>query len=424
MINTVYILFFQLILMFYLFLLIFYEVRVLYFGSIIIFFQVTILLLAITNRALGSGFTMLFFLYVVTIPVILPYILKKLSKRNPQSLLKILSLRFQENLDNSFFNLLLFNKGLFYFSRKFFQKNEQFFREALKTPHTLKNFFILYPWIFFITFLIFEMVVYEKIYLSAILLSINILIYRFFLLLLRIIEYSCIEALICIDSQFFSSTCKKPLPSFFLNSTNILKIMDNNESSQEEYLLHKWKICYSAITYSSSYFSAYVLKKYLCFYYRNILNCITLLVVLFGNLLQFSEKFFISFVPLVMFFTIYFFSFFILRNKFSTIDSLIKHLFAVRLSFAIFRNNLVESNLVSYKNIFKNALIVPPVWQWKPQSFSEYFQGFEFQNFEFHFFKKPFIFNLLTTSFFYCIKFLKRKFISFRDFFKSSKKVN
>lgn len=384
MINLFYIIFFQFSLILFLLILIFYEIRVTYWGSIIIFSQILTLLLVIFNRTVGLGFNIYFFLYIVIIPAILPDILKIFSRNSKSnSKLKQLFFRLNNHLDSSFFNFFFINKGLLYLSEKFFAYLEENFRTFVKDPKAIIPIFILYPWMSFIIILIFEMIVYQKVYFAAVLLSINVLIYRFLLLFLRIIQYVTTYNLDFIMANAnFEIQCQEKNYVFFFRAPILEYLIDNNARIDQEYLSKKWILLISGINFSSSYFFAYILKTYYCFYYRDILNKATVIIVFLGYILINLKNlpYLTTFLPYLVTFLFYLFCCFSYRTKFSLVDFLIKYQQFVISTIKNHLDLLIERNLL-VENFRQIPLLTPTRFIKKPESFVDFFSSPETQDF-------------------------------------------
>ena len=349
------------------------EIRVTYIGTVICSLQIVVIVVAIINRALGPGFSLLFFLYIVALPPIIRLIGIFFKKRNKnrQTFLKTLGFRFFSHLNASFFNVFFSCNGFYYLSRRIFPLLGKNFRDLDSTKILVK--FLVLPWTFLIVIIIFESFYFKNIYAGAIIFSLNLLFQRILNLVLTINCYVANYGLKFIDAQTFYSKLfptNDTLFIFFQNPQNIDLLLDYKENNQE-YVIQKFFPVYSSIKYSNSYFFSYAVKTYLIPYLNSVLNFITVLVVLIILLLH-KEYAQVDLIIEVLMGVIFILAsnFILWKIKFVQIKNLFKQQLDLNQTLISYRQNLID-NFYLPQTIVNMPLILPP--NPKPRNFKDFF---------------------------------------------------
>ena len=271
---------------FFLIILIFFQLKthrpVKSIGFFVIFTQIAIIFSAVVTRALGPGFNPFILLGLTLVPAFLPLISKFFSKFKKKNQELNLFQKFNYHVDQAFFNVLNFNVGLYFLSKKAFMWIEKSFRERIKTPHILINKILIYPWIVFLSTAILEIICFNHSYFGPVLLGLNLLIFRLTILVFRIIERTANENLEYIYSEFFQSDFKKPPQPYyiqFVHEETLISILDNNNVTAEN-IINKGLGVIMGNCFASAVLQSKILKNYLVPLYFMQLNRASAFVLL------------------------------------------------------------------------------------------------------------------------------------------------
>ena len=367
----IYLLFIQLLLIIYLIGTILFNRKSIYSSVFLLSLQVIIIICVIFNRLAGQGLTLSIFLYLTFIPVLIEIISKVLAKRKKETWLKKLANQFNSQLDEAFFTFTEKNKGLHYFSRRIFRWIFLFFLKRVTNPHKLIVQFLIIPWLVLMVCVTLE-IYKNSLYLAGVLLGLNLLNFRFLLLILRIVEFVSLENLNFLNNYYLWSMEKKN-PVFFQKLENFAQpLKDNPNLENTDALLAHWFLFFCGINSSGVYFLSLILKKKLI-EIRLILNTITLLVTLGGCIIMLDWFWMSNFLSFLIFGLIYLIV--LLSEGFEKIEADIISNHESLLKFLDFtREKFISFNVFTKEQLLVDIFHVYPWESFRPNNIFEFWE--------------------------------------------------
>ena len=362
-----YILLLQLVLVFILAVLLYFNKRVFYFGFTIIFCQMLVLFIVLIKRILNSGGVDIgLLLYMSILPAFLPMLIN-LLKKNKQGLLKEIVAKVAKNLHIAVFNIFFLNQGFFYYSRLIFNKITLRAFKLFLLPNTFVFFTIFIPWGIFVICLFLEFLFLDKVYLSLIFFTLNMLIYRLLNFIFEIVKQTTEDGLNYVNAHFFvllTNSSPDSLPVFFQKLENWAFIQN-----EENAINSVGPAFFSAVNFSSLYFHTMAIKS-LIKRYRIIFNQLTFIICFILFSLTTLD---ISIIIFYSFFLIFNLCF-LLNREFTVIDELLVQQRIIIQKITDFRTMLINSNIL----LEKGDWIIPDNEKYKPHNIIFFFKSLEF----------------------------------------------